>query len=370
MSETEKEFKLTRFNRYLASHSWLEWLDFIDKMREEHYIFLWPGKAFTSVQEEAYKYKKLKDLLKIKKGWLIADHNHIIDEMLRRDFLLFNMAKDYPANQVYATPFVPDYSELEKTKRYIGVHGAEYKSLPRINVTSWSWDTINTDRLYHLLGYPTPSGVIFHELCDLYALYNGILTPVLAYCSTVGKVYYNHNGVTPTGEYREFSNPKDYVFGNWQDVGRDSYGTLKANRTCNVQLRINYTPDFDAPYRLIMVGLTWNSREFNGLGVAEFADRWNVFYDSGPVQGTYTSPLIGTDQFYTCRNPEAIKPNTSETVGWKVTTVRFFILPPEGHFSCDYVPEEEREEWASYMVKRLHKKFPKCYPAITQEENQ
>lgn len=370
MSETEKEFKLTRFNRYLASHSWLEWLDFIDKMREEHYIFLWPGKALTSVQEEAYKYKKLKDLLKIKKGWLIADHNHIIEEMLRRDFLLFNMAKDYPSNQVYATPFVPDYSELEKTKRYIGVHGAEYKSLPHINVTPWSWDTINTDRLYLLLGYPTPSGVIFHELCDLYALYNGILTPVLAYCSTVGKVYYNHNGVTPTGEYREYSNPKDYVFGNWQDVGRDSYGTLKANRTCNFQLRINYTPDFDAPYRLIMVGFTWNSREFNGLGVAEFANRWNVFYDSGPVRGTCISPLIGTDQFYTCKNPEAIKPNTSDTVGWKVSTVRFFILPPEGHFSCDYVPEEEREEWASYMVKRLHKKFPKCYPAITQEENQ
>ena len=203
MSDTEKEFKLTRFNRYLNLHSWLEWLDFIDKMREEHYIFLWPGKALTSVQEEAYKYKKLKDLLKIKKGWLIADHNHIIDETLRRDFLLF---------KVYATPFVPDYSELEKTKRYMGLHGAEY--LPSINIKSWSWNTINTDRLYRLMDYAPPSGVIFHELCDLYALYNGIVTSALAYCSTVGKVYDNHNGVTPTGEYREFNNPKDYVFGN------------------------------------------------------------------------------------------------------------------------------------------------------------
>lgn len=368
MIETEKEFKLTRFNRYLASHSWLEWLDFIDKMREDHYIFLWPGKALTSVQEEAYKYKKLKDLLKIKKGWLIADHNHIIDETLRRDFLLFNMAKDYPHNQVYATPFVPDYSELEKTKRYIGVHGAEYKSLPRINVTSWSWDTINTDRLYHLMGYPTPSGVIFHELCDLYALYNGILTPALAYCSTVGKVYDNHNGVTPTGEYREFNNPKDYVFGNWQDLTRDSDGTWRATRTWSVRAKINYKPEFDVPYRLVMAGLTRNSFEFNGLGVAEFADRWNVFFDSGPVQGAYTSPLIGTDQFYTCKDPEAFKNITNQhaSAGWQVYSMRLFILPPEGHFSYDYVPEEERKEWASYMVKRLHKKFPKCYPAINQ----
>jgi hypothetical protein len=373
MSETEKEFKLTRFNRYLASHSWLEWLDFIDKMREDHYIFLWPGKQFTSAQEEAYKYKKLKDLLKIKKGWLIADHNHIIDEMLRRDFLLFNMAKDYPVNQVYATPFVPDYSELEKTKRYIGVHGAEYKSLPHINVTPWSWDTINTDRLYHLLGYPTPSGVIFHELCDLYALYNGIMTPGRASCDTVSKVYTNHNGVTPTGDYGEFYNNYDVNFGNWQTITWDgNYKDIRATRTDNVQLKINYKPEFEAPYRLILIGFTRNSFEFDGLGVADFANKWNVFFDSGPVQGEYHSPLIGTDQFYICKNPEAFKNITNQhtSAGWMVEDCRLFVLPPEGHFSYDYVPEEEREEWASYMVKRLHKKFPKCYPAITQQENQ
>lgn len=363
MSDTEKEFNLTRFNRYLNLHSWVEWLDFIDKMREEHYIFLKPNEY---IQGEAYKYKKLKDLLKIKKGWLIADHNNIIFNMLRKDFLIFNISKDYPVNQVYATPFVPDYSELEKTKRYMGLHGAY--ALPSIKVTPLSWASINTDRLYRLMNYAPPSGVIFHELCDLYALYNGILTPAFAYCSTVGKVYDNHNGVTPTGEYREFNNPEDYVFGNWQDLTRDSDGTWRATRTWSVRAKINYKPEFDVPYRLVMAGLTRNSFEFNGLGVAEFADRWNVFFDSGPVQGAYTSPLIGTDQFYTCRNPEAFKNITNQhaSAGWKVYTMRLFILPPEGHFSYDYVPEKEREEWASYMVKRLHKKFPKCYPAITQ----
>ena len=176
--------------------------------------------------------------------------------------------------------------------------------------------------------------MIFHEYCDVSKRYNAIISPALAYCSTVGKVYDNHNGVTPTGEYREFNNPKDYVFGNWQDLTRDSDGTWRATRTWSIRAQINYTPEFDAPYRLVMAGLTRNSFEFNGLGVAEFADRWNVFFDSGPVQGAYTSPLIGSDQFYTCRNPEAFKNITNQhaSAGWQVYTMRLFILPETGAF--------------------------------------
>lgn len=360
MSDTEKEFKLTRFNRYLNLHSWVEWLDFIDKMREDHYIFF-------SAQKKNYKYNKLKNALKIKKGWLIADHNHIIYNMLRMDFSMLNDDSNY----TLATPFVPDYSESEKTKRYMGVHGAE--DYPHINAIPGGWGSTNTDRLSRLMNDACPSGVIFHELCDLYALYNGFVpSSSSAYCSAVGKVYDNHNGVTPTGEYREINNPETNIFGNWQTLTRDSDGTWRAMQTWNLQAKINFKPEFDVPYRLVMAGLTRNSFEFNGLGVAEFADRWNVFFDSGPVQGAYTSPLIGTDQFYTCRDPEAFKNITNQhaSAGWQVYSMRLFILPPEGHFSYDYVPEEERDEWASYMVKRLHKKFPKCYPAITQEENQ
>ena len=54
--------------------------------------------------------------------------------------------------------------------------------------------------------------MIFHEYCDVCKRYNAVISPALAYCGTAGKVYDNHNGVTPTGEYREFNNPKDYVF--------------------------------------------------------------------------------------------------------------------------------------------------------------
>lgn len=369
MSDAEKEFKLTRFNRYLASHSWMWWLNLIDKMREEHYTLLMPEEDTLSDNEKAYyKYQKLKDLLKIKKGWMIADHNRTIYNTLRKDFLIFNRAKDYPVNQVWATPFVPDYSESEKIKRYAGIHGV--KQYISMEIQPWSWASSNTNRLYHLMNYPSPSGVIFHELCDLYALYNGIMKPGMASCDTVGKVYYNHNGVTPTGEYEEFRNYQDDRFGNWQDITWDSnYKNIRATRTWNIQIKINYKPEFDAPYRLILIGFVRNSFEFDGLGVADFADKWNVFFDSGPVQGEYHSPLIGADQFYICKNPEAFKDITNQynSAGWEVDSIRLLVLPPEGHFSYDYVPEEEREEWASYMVKRLHKKFPQCYRAITQE---
>ena len=369
MSDT---IKIDGINRYLMQYRFAHWLDFIDKMREDHYTFLMPEKStLSSAEKETYKYQKLKDLLKYENGSLLTDRNSVFYGTIRRkDFIIWNRAKDYPVNQVWTTPFIPDYTAENKTERYSGVHGAKRGELPSLVISPWVWSTAVNDRLFNLIVHNDSWSMIIHELCDLYALYNGIMMPGRASCDTVGKVYYNHNGVTPTGEYEEFRNYQDVRFGNWQDITWDSnYKNIRATRTWNIQIKINYKPEFDAPYRLILIGLTRNSFEFDGLGVADFADKWNVFFDSGPVQGEYHSPFIGTDQFYICKNPEAFKNITNQhtSAGWKVDDIRLFILPPEGHFSYDYVPEEEREEWASYMVKRLHKKFPQCYRAITQE---
>lgn len=367
MSDTEKEFKLTRFNRYLNLHSWVEWLDFIDKMREEHYQFFMPLKEeMTSSMIEKYKYQKLKDLLNPHKGWLIADHNNILNNIFKLDsellnFWIWNQGKYYSQ----ATPFIPDYSEKEKEKRYIGVHGADKLPIIGFNLSS------SLEYVYKALYRSSSSGTLFHEFCDFFALYNGKSSPAYVSTNTKGKVYDNHNGVTPTGDYREFYNKHDTIFGNWQDLTRDSDGTWRAARTYNVQIEVIAKPEFSLKYRVILAGKTYDSFEFDGLGIADFANKYNVFFDSGPVQGEYHSPFIGIDQFYICKNPEAAE-NTNKglSTGWKVRYVTVFILPAEGHWAYDYVPEEEREQWASYMVKRLRKKFAVYYPAITQEENQ
>lgn len=327
------DLNLDPINRALLGKRFAQWIDIVDKMREDRYTHLMPMKNTLSDAEKAgYKYQKLKDLLKYENGSLIADRNETFLNTLRKDFLIWNRSKDYPANQVWTVPFIPDYTAENKTGQYPGVHGSE--SLPRLGIQPWSWDCPVTERLFELIAHNDSWSMIFHEYCDVCKRYNALISPALAYCGTVGKVYDNHNGVTPTGEYREFNNPKDYVFGNWQDLTRDSDGTWRATRTWSIRAQINYTPEFDAPYRLVMAGLTRNSFEFNGLGVAEFADRWNVFFDSGPVQGAYMSPLIGTDQFYTCRNPEAFKNITNQhaSAGWQVYTMRLFILPETGAF--------------------------------------
>ena len=368
MSDTKKEFRLTRFNRYLNSHSWIEWLDFIDKMREEHYQFFMPLKSqMSSSQMEKYKYKKLKDSLNPHKGWLIADHNYILNNTFRLDSELLNFW-EWNQGQYWsrATPFIPDYSEKEKEKRYIGVHGAD--DIPNIGFNLSSGSAFVNNALYR----KSSSGTLFHEFCDFFALYNGLLNPYYVKSNTKGKVYANHNGVTPTGDYEEFYNYNDSRFGNWQSITVDSDGTRRATRTFNIQIEVIVKPEFSSKYRVVVVGKTTASFEFDGLGVADFAGKWNVFFDSGPVQGEYHSPFIGTDQFYICKNPEAYDDNagTRSTAGFEVESTCIIILPAEGHFSYDYVPEEEREEWASYMIKHLREKFAVYYPDMTQQENQ
>lgn len=344
------DLNLNAINRALLRNRFAHWLDIIDKMREDRYTFLMPEEdTLSDAEKGSYKYQKLKDLLKYENGSLLTDRNSVFYRTLRKDFVIWNRSKDYPVNQVWTTPFMPDYTEENKTEQYPGVHGAKNGELPSLDIQPWSWACPATDRLFNLIAHNDSWGMILHEYCDVCKKYNGIITTGLAYCDTVGKVYTNHNGVTPTGNYEEFRNHCDDRFGNWQDLTCDSDGkNWRATRTWSIRIQINYTPPFDAKYRLILIGFTRNSFEFNGLNIADFADRWNVFFDSGPVQGTYTSPLIGTDQFYTSKNPEAFKDITNQhpSAGWKVDSIRLFILPETGAFQ-EHWKEESPSSSAS-----------------------
>lgn len=341
---------LNAINRSLLRYRFAHWIDIIDKMREDRYTFLMPREDTLSDAEKAsYKYQKLKDLLKYENGSLLTDRNHVFYRTLRKDFVIWNRSKDYPVNQVWTTPFMPDYTAENKTEQYPGVHGAQSGELPSLDIQPWSWACSATDRLFNLIAHNDSWSMILHEYCDVCKKYNGIIMPAMAYCDTFGKVYDNHNGTAPTGDYREFHNHYDNRFGNWQDLTCDSDGkNWRATRTWSIRIQINYTPPFDAKYRLILIGFTSNSFEFNGLGVAEFADRWNVFFDSGPIQGAYTSPLIGTDQFYTCKNPESFKNITNQhaSAGWKVESACLFLLPETGAFQ-EHWKEESPSSSAS-----------------------
>ena len=125
------DLNLDPINRALLGKRFAQWIDIVDKMREDRYTHLMPMENTLSDGEKAgYKYQKLKDLLKYENGSLIADRNETFLNTLRKDFLIWNRSKDYPANQVWTVPFIPDYTAENKTGQYPGVHGSE--SLPRL----------------------------------------------------------------------------------------------------------------------------------------------------------------------------------------------------------------------------------------------
>lgn len=120
------DLNLNAINRALLRNRFAHWLDIIDKMREDRYTFLMPEEdTLSDAEKGSYKYQKLKDLLKYENGSLLTDRNSVFYRTLRKDFVIWNRSKDYPVNQVWTTPFMPDYTEENKTEQYPGVHGAK-----------------------------------------------------------------------------------------------------------------------------------------------------------------------------------------------------------------------------------------------------
>lgn len=314
-------------NEVLLRHSLWQWIRFIDKMRADRYAFLEPDREFS----------KLEDLLEIKTGMPESDRNSIFYRTLLNDFNIWARNKSF-AGRPQPIPIYP-HEGSTLSERFPDLHGQ--KEIPQYNP--------QTHQLLSLMVYKQTWGRIIRQIYELMPGVNGLCYPASGYCNTYGKLCSVHDKATPIGEWREFKENHYSLFGCWQNV--DYYGKdigYKASMTWTSRLKVeNFIPPFDLPYRIIIAGYVLDAYQFNGMGIVEFPGAINVLFDTGPIQGPYTSPLIGSDEVCISPDVDDIANNHSTKynhAGWQVFSCWLIVIPAEGQFPeyCE-LPEEEQQ---------------------------
>ncbi len=310
-------------NETMIRHSLWKWIRIFDKMRADRYAFIDHDKEFS----------KLEELLEIKQGMPECDRNSIFYKTIVNDFNIWNRYKDGITGRPWATPVYPHEGKTF-SEQFPELHGQ--KQIPYCNPATYL--------LSNAMYYKKPWSRIIRIYHELLNNFNGLCFPAMPFCNTYGKMCTQHDKAAPTGEWHEFVNTYYDTFGCWQDAGYYYNEGWKGQITWVAQLKIEkFSPPFgnDIPYRIIVAGNVLDAYQFNGMGIAELPGAINVLFDSGPIQGTYTSPLIGRDQIYTSPDIDDFANNSNKYshAGWQVYNCWLIVIPAEGNFT-EYTESE------------------------------
>lgn len=317
-------------NEILVRHSLLEWIRAFDRMRADRYAILCPDKSFS----------RLEDLLKIKTFMPESDRNSILRQTLFLD--AYNWMVIHKYSEITSTP-VYLHEGATWAEKYPGIHGE--KEILTSSDLHWGtgnfWKYNHPDyvpafqELVSMMTARKPWSRVVRKIYELCNQFNGIVYfNDNSFYTVYGKFCDDHDGTTPVGEWNTFINDYNDRFGCYQFVAcRDEKSYVAS--TWSSRLKIDYNPPFDIPYRLVVAGSVYDSYQFDGMGVVEYPGRYNVIFDSGPIQGNYTSPLIGIDSIYISTNLDNyyIGYNKSnDRAGWYVEGCALIVYPAEGVF--------------------------------------
>ena len=295
-------------NQYLLRYSLRKWMRFLDLMREDRYAFFSPEKSF----------EKLESLLPIRTGMPETDRNG----KFRQAFVLDreNWTIRRPTYGKWTSSVSPKdgNSWLEK---YPEIHGQ--KTLPAFPAPDTYVSNLIADR--------KEWGKILRGIVDFYHAYQSLFFQDVTFFKVTGKrwITSQHNGTIPEGDGYNIDS-HDRSFGCYQNIMVSSSKPPFVSETYFTRFQIvDFEPPFDVPYHIAVLGKTKDFFQFDGMGFVEFPDAYNVFFEDGPIEGKYTSPMIGPDRMWTTPDLDAFKNNTSKepSGGWKVEDCILLLVP-------------------------------------------
>ncbi len=304
--------------KYLPKYSLLQWIRILDKMREDRSNFFCPDQEFS----------KLETLLEIENGTPEFDRSRIFKNTYLEDINRW-YKKYIPLIPVDASSPVQRMEGETFGEKYPAIHGK--KEIPQCQQKKDADNTMQRHGLW---------GKILKEIIAGYHEFNGRILYDSGNLAIKGKYCINHQGVTPL-EWIDIDT-KDNTFGSYQTVYRD--GT--ASRTYATQAQIvDFTPPFDSKYYIALIGNVPSIYQFDGMGFAEYQDALNVLFEDGPIEGKYTSPLIGPGTVWTSPNPEdfANNPDSIGISGCYISSARLLVTPADG-FRDYYIPDGENQQ--------------------------
>ncbi len=328
-SETQQDAEL---KKYISRYSLLQWMRIFDRMREERYKFYCPEREFL----------KLEEILRIRKGLPEVDRAYLPLSYTDRAF--FRVIEDDVIRKWTINSGVDPNDQPTPARRmngetwserYPDVHGK--KSIPVSDVTKRDYSEVMSDHEYW--------GRIIPKIIDAFHFFNGRVFGAFPF-RIVGRRcrQQNHDGITPVTwtevDYsEELGNPPE--FGSFQIIGNDRNGYYVFN-TYVYQLQIqDFEPPCDGPYYIAVVGMTADSYQFDGLGVAEYPGVFNVLFEDGPIEGKYTSPLIGPGTLWITPDLNDFANNTQNkdlSGGCRIERTYLLITPADG-FRDHYIPD-------------------------------
>ena len=299
--------------KYLPKYSLLQWIRILDKMREDRSNFFCPDQEFL----------KLETLLEIENGDPEFDRSKIFKNTYSED--IERWYKDYlPYGKNDASSPVKRMEGESFGEKYPDIHGKKVMPESRLN-----YDAVTT-MLKHGLW-----GKILKEIIAGYHEFNGrIFTPDLR---IKGKYCIEHQGFTPL-KWIDIEG-SGTTFGSYQEYYKVAYQTYVTQAQV-----VDFSPPFDSKYYIAVIGYTANMNPFDGMGFAEYPEAFNVLFEDGPIEGKYTSPLIGPGTVWTSPKPaEDFYPTYSTKGGCYINTVRLLVTPADG-FRDYYIPDGEEGE--------------------------
>ena len=333
-SDTQRDSEL---KKYISRYSLFQWMRIFDKMREERYKFYCPEKEFV----------KLEEMLQIRNGLLEVDRaylplsypNRAFYRMIEDD-ILRKWNSDGGFNQLDQPTPARRMDGETWSERYPDVHGK--KSLPISDVIQTGYL-----ELIPLIEDHEYWGRIISQVVKGFHIFGGRLFGIFSF-RIVGRrcIQQDHDGTTPVKwtevDYsEERGNPPE--FGSFQIIGNDKNGYYVFN-TYVYQLQIlDFEPPCDGPYYIAVVGMTADSYQFDGLGVAEYPGVFNVLFEDGPIEGKYTSPLLGPGTLWITPDLNDFANNTQNkdlSGGCRIERTYLLITPADG-FRDYYLPDGE-----------------------------
>lgn len=304
--------------KYLPKYSLLQWIRILDKMREDRSNFFCPDQEFS----------KLETLLEIENGAPEFDRSRIFKNTYLEDINRW-YKKYIPLIPVDASSPVQRMEGATFGEKYPAIHGK--KELPQCQQKKDANYTMQRHGLW---------GKILKEIIAGYHEFNGRILYDNGNLAIKGKYCRNHQGVTPL-EWIDIDTQGN-SFGSYQTVYRD--GT--ASRTYATQAQIvDFTPPFDSKYYIALVGRVPSIYQFDGMGFVEYQDALNILFEDGPIEGKYTSPLIGPGTVWTSPNPEDFA-NNLDSIGGSGCYISgvYLLLTPANGFRDYYIPDGEEGE--------------------------
>lgn len=333
-SETQQDAEI---KKYISRYSLLQWMRIFDKMREERYKFYCPEREFL----------KLEEILRIRNGLLEVDRAYLPLSYTDRAF--YRMIEDDVIRKWTINSGVNRHDQPTPARRmdgetwserYPDVHGK--KSIPISDVTQRDYGEAMSDHEYW--------GRIIPKIIDAFHFFNGRVIGEFP-LRIVGRrcIWPNHDGTTPL-KWTDIdyigANPGGVTVGSYQIIGKDQNGYY-VSRTEASQFQIqDFEPPCEGPYYIAVVGMPEDSYQFNGMGFAEYPGAWNILFEDGPIEGKYTSPLLGPGTVWITPDLNDFANNTlnkDPSSGFMIRSLSLLLTPADG-FRDYYIPDGENQQ--------------------------